>query len=54
MDEGLLSQATCLGPVHLKVTDIPAALTVWRDTVGLAPAGEDAVLAQLGAGGRTL
>ncbi|RWF42448.1 MAG: catechol 1,2-dioxygenase, partial [Mesorhizobium sp.] len=54
MDEGLLSQATCLGPVHLKVTDIPAALTVWRDTLGLAPAGEDAVLAQLGAGGRTL
>lgn len=54
MDEGLLSQATRLGPVHLKVTDIPAALTVWRDTLGLAPAGEDAAQAQLGAGGRTL
>ena len=41
MNEGLLSQATRLGPVHLKVTDIPAALTVWHDTLGLVPAGED-------------
>jgi catechol 2,3-dioxygenase len=54
MDEGLLSQATCLGPVHLRVTDIPAALTVWRDTLGLSLAGEDAAQAELGAGGRTL
>lgn len=54
MDEGLLSQATRLGPVHLKVTDIPSALTVWRDTLGLALAGEDAAQAELGAGGRTL
>ncbi|RRH87438.1 catechol 1,2-dioxygenase [Mesorhizobium tamadayense] len=54
MDEGLLSQATRLGPVHLRVTDIPAALTVWRDTLGLALVGGDAVTAELGAGGRTL
>ena len=54
MDEGLLSQATRLGPVHLKVTDMPAALTVWRDTLGLTLAGEDAAQAELGAGGRTL
>ncbi|MGT2468487.1 VOC family protein [Mesorhizobium atlanticum] len=50
----MLSQATRLGPVHLKVTDIPSALTVWRDTLGLALAGEDAAQAELGAGGRTL
>lgn len=54
MDERLLSQATCLGPVHLKVTDIPAALTVWRDTLGLEPTGENDAVAELGAGGRTL
>ncbi|SFP39279.1 catechol 2,3-dioxygenase [Mesorhizobium sp. NFR06] len=54
MNEGLLSQATRLGPVHLKVTDIPAALTVWRDTVGLVPVGKDDATAELGAGGRTL
>ncbi|MDX8503438.1 VOC family protein [Mesorhizobium sp. VK4C] len=54
MGEGLLSQATRLGPVHLKVTDIPAALTVWRDTLGLEPIGEDGATAELGAGGRTL
>ncbi|MDX8448083.1 VOC family protein [Mesorhizobium captivum] len=54
MDVGLLSQATRLGPVHLRVTDIPAALTVWRDTLGLEPIGEDGAMAELGAGGRTL
>jgi len=54
MNEGLLSQATRLGPVHLKVTDIPAALTVWHDTLGLVPTGEDDATAELGAGGRTL
>ncbi|RWB13429.1 MAG: catechol 1,2-dioxygenase [Mesorhizobium sp.] len=54
MGEGLLSQATRLGPVHLKVTDIPAALTVWRDTLGLEPIGENDATAALGAGGRTL
>ncbi|TIV62471.1 MAG: catechol 1,2-dioxygenase, partial [Mesorhizobium sp.] len=54
MDEGLLSQATRLGPVHLKVTDIPAALIVWRDTLGLEPIGENDATAELGAGGRTL
>lgn len=54
MDEGLLSQATRLGPVHLKVTDIPVALTVWRDTLGLVLVGEDDAIAELGAGGGTL
>ncbi|CDX20391.1 Glyoxalase/bleomycin resistance protein/dioxygenase [Mesorhizobium sp. ORS 3324] len=54
MGEGLLSQATRLGPVHLRVTDIPAALTVWRDTLGLGLVGEDTATAELGAGGRTL
>ncbi|MDG4882906.1 VOC family protein [Mesorhizobium sp. WSM4884] len=54
MGEGLLSQATRLGPVHLKVTDIPAALTVWRDTLGLVLVGEDDAIAELGAGGGTL
>ncbi|TJU93491.1 MAG: catechol 1,2-dioxygenase, partial [Mesorhizobium sp.] len=53
MDEGL-PQATRLGPVHLRVTDIPAALIVWRDTLGLAVLGEDAATAELGAGGRKL
>ncbi|WP_217578465.1 VOC family protein [Mesorhizobium sp. GbtcB19] len=53
MDE-LLSPVTRLGPVHLRVTDVPAALSVWRDTLGLALLGEDAALAELGAGGRTL
>ncbi|MDX8527537.1 VOC family protein [Mesorhizobium sp. MSK_1335] len=54
MDEGLLSQATRLGPVYLKVTDIPAALTVWRDTLGLALVGEDSAQAELGVGARVL
>lgn len=54
MDLGLLSQATRLGPVHLRVTDIPAALTVWRDTLGLALLNEDGAIAELGAGGRVL
>jgi catechol 2,3-dioxygenase len=54
MDEGLLSQATRLGPVHLRVTDTPAALTVWRGTLGLTLFNEDDAAAELGAGGRTL
>ena len=54
MGEELLSQATRLGPVHLKVTDIQAALTVWRDTLGLAVIGEEIDATELGAGGRTL
>lgn len=45
---------TRLGPVHLRVTDMPAALNVWRDALGLALLGEDATMAELGAGGRTL
>ncbi|CDX27744.1 Glyoxalase/bleomycin resistance protein/dioxygenase [Mesorhizobium plurifarium] len=54
MDEGLLSPLTRLGPVHLRVTDVPAALNVWRDVLGLALLGEDAVMAGLGVGDRTL
>ncbi|MBZ9763142.1 VOC family protein [Mesorhizobium sp. CA8] len=54
MDERLLSPVTRLGPVHLRVTDVPAALNVWRDALGLALLGEDANMAELGAGGRTL
>ncbi|WP_027165855.1 VOC family protein [Mesorhizobium sp. WSM3224] len=54
MDEGLLSQATRLGSVHLRVTDIPAALTVWRDTLGFTLFNEDDATAELGAGGRVL
>ena len=54
MGQVLLSGATRLGPVHLRVTDIPAALTVWRDTLGLRLGGEDQAMAELGAGGRTL
>ncbi|RTM05416.1 MAG: catechol 1,2-dioxygenase [Hyphomicrobiales bacterium] len=54
MDDGLLSQATRLGPVHLRVTDIPAALTVWLGTLGLTLFNEDDAVAELGAGGRTL
>ncbi|MBZ9770101.1 VOC family protein [Mesorhizobium sp. CA6] len=54
MDDGLLSPVTRLGPVHLKVTDVPAALNVWRDALGLALLGEDTTMAELGAGGRTL
>ncbi|RAZ84349.1 catechol 1,2-dioxygenase [Mesorhizobium hawassense] len=54
MDEGLLSPVTRLGPVHLRVTDVPAALNVWRDTLGLQVLDENAALAELGAGGRML
>lgn len=54
MDEGLLSPLTRLGPVHLRVTDVPASLNVWRDALGLALLGENAAMAELGAGGRTL
>ena len=32
----ILANATRLGPVHLRVVDISAALPVWRDVVGLS------------------
>lgn len=54
MDEGLLSPETRLGPVHLRVADVPAALNVWRDALGLTLLCENAATAGLGAGGRTL
>jgi catechol 2,3-dioxygenase len=50
----LLSAATRLGPVHLKVTDIAAALTVWCGALGLELIGETAATAELGVAGRRL
>ena len=34
-----LANTTRLGPVHLRVVDIPAALPVWRDVVGVPQVG---------------
>ena len=52
--EELLASATRLGPVHLRVIDIPAALPVWRDAVGLAVLGQDDATAELGVDGKPL
>jgi len=54
MNEGLLAGATHLGPVHLRVVNIAAALPVWRDAVGLALLGEDDAVAGLGVDGKAL
>jgi len=54
MSEGLLASATRLGPVHLRVIDIAAALPVWRDAVGLDLLGEDGATAELGVDGKVL
>ena len=43
----ILANDTRLGPVHLRVVDIPAALPVWRDVVG--PADEIQVVSGSGA-----
>ena len=47
---GLVPDATRLGPVHIAVTEVERALSVWRDMVGLTvlSRGDDAVT--LGAG----
>ena len=50
----ILANATRLGPVHLRVVDIPAALPVWRDVVGLATLSRNNGTAELGVDGRTL
>ena len=52
--EELLASATRLGPVHLRVVDVSAALPVWRDAVGLALLGQDNATAELGVGGKPL
>ncbi|TIX67252.1 MAG: catechol 1,2-dioxygenase, partial [Mesorhizobium sp.] len=54
MSEGLLAGATHLGPVHLRVVNIAAALPVWRDAVGLSLLGEDDAVAGLGVDGKAL
>ncbi len=42
------------GAVHLDVTDLPRALSFWRDLLGLTDMGEADGVARLGAGGREL
>ncbi|TGR00944.1 hypothetical protein EN833_30450 [Mesorhizobium sp. M4B.F.Ca.ET.190.01.1.1] len=43
-----------LGPVHLRVVDIPAALPVWREVVGLSTLIREGGIAELGVDGNTL
>ncbi len=50
----MLPDTTHLGAVDLRVCDLPAALTVWRDALGLAEIGRDAESVTLGCGGRAL
>lgn len=50
----ILADTTRLGPVHLRVVDIPAALPVWRDVVGLSTLTRDGGIAELGVDGKTL
>ncbi|MER9223582.1 catechol 1,2-dioxygenase [Mesorhizobium sp. M0644] len=50
----ILANTTRLGPVHLRVVDIPAALPVWRDVVGLSTLTRDGGIAELGVDGKTL
>ena len=54
MSEELLASATYLGPVHLRVIDIAAALPVWVDAVGLAVLGDDGATVGLGVDGKAL
>jgi len=54
MSEELLASATFLGPVHLRVVDIAAALPVWVDAVGLAVLGDDGRAVGLGVDGKAL
>src|ERR1700753_2661087 len=42
------------GAVHLDVTDLPRALSFWRDLLGLTDLGGADGVARLGAGGREL
>ncbi|WP_244661698.1 VOC family protein [Mesorhizobium huakuii] len=50
----ILASTTHLGPVHLRVVDIPAALPVWRDVVGLSTQTRDGGIAELGVDGKIL
>ena len=52
--EELLPYTTRLGPVHLRVIDITAALPVWCDAVGLAVLGQKSATAELGVVGKVL
>ncbi|MER8467606.1 VOC family protein [Mesorhizobium sp. M1396] len=50
----ILPHTTRLGSVHLRVVDIPAALPIWRDIVGLSTLTRDGGIAELGVDGKTL
>lgn len=50
----VLPLTTRLGPVHIAVTDRAAALSIWRDVVGLELIGETGNALTLGAGGKPL
>ncbi|TIO54650.1 MAG: hypothetical protein E5X80_06940 [Mesorhizobium sp.] len=50
----ILANATRLGPVHLRVVDISAALPVWRDVVGLSTLTRGSGIVELGVDGKTL
>ena len=52
--QAILANETRLGPVHLRVVDIPAALSVWTDVVGLSTLTSDDRIAELGVDGKTL
>lgn len=50
----LLPLTTRIGPVHIGITDKAAALTIWRDVVGLTLIAESASALRLGVAGKTL
>jgi catechol 2,3-dioxygenase len=52
--QGLVPDATRLGPVHIAVTEAERALSVWRDLVGLTVLARDEKAITLGAGGTPL
>jgi catechol 2,3-dioxygenase len=49
-----ISAATTLGAVHLTVSDLPASLAYYRETIGLDVLSNDGGVARLGSGGREL
>jgi catechol 2,3-dioxygenase len=50
----LLPEGTCMGAVHLAVTDRERALSIWRDVVGLTLLRSEGNVLYLGVGDRTL
>lgn len=52
--QNLLDGVARLGPVHLRVVEIPVALAVWRDIVGVAVLAETSGTAELGVDGKPL